>query len=162
MGRAAWLLTAPVALAAGAAFGPAFGQASPPPWPNLSPPAPADSAYDRRLRQSFAAAERFQGGLDGGWRAIGAHGQALLALQLVDDSRGHVDGAWRDLLAGPTPAASGLLDRARVSEGRVGWSFEGDGFSYRLQLQRGADGVWRGRFVRGGETFEVRLEKISP
>jgi hypothetical protein len=121
-----------------------------------------DKAYDQRVRQSYAAAEAFQGKLDGGWKVIGARGAALLDLQLIDKGKGEVEGAWRDLRSGPTPAASGLLDPTPVADGRLSASFFGNGLTYRLALARGADGRWTGRYWRGDEAFDVKMEKIGP
>ena len=71
----------------------------------------ADLAYDARLRASAAAAERFQGPLDGGW-ILAAGGGDLYAFQLVDKGD-RLDGAWRDLRRPGDPAASGFLDEIR-------------------------------------------------
>lgn len=142
-------------------------EATQPPADQPAKPAPApdaatQKAYDERLRQSYAAAESLQGSLDGGWKVIGARGAALLDLQLVDKGKGDVEGAWRDLRSGPTPAASGLIDRTPVSGGRFSTSFFGGGLPYRLAVSRGADGRWTGQYWRGDERFDVKMEKMAP
>ena len=75
------------------------------------PPTVPDLAYDSRVLSSAAAAEQFQGPLDGGW-VLSAEGRGdLYSLQLVD-KRDRVEGAWRDLRrSGGGAAASGVLEQ---------------------------------------------------
>lgn len=119
----AGLCLAATALAAG---GPASAQTPPAAGPNLEAagrlPEPAPSipslAYDARLLSSAAAAERFQGALDGGW-VLSAAGQGdLYAFQLVDRRQG-LEGAWRDLRRPGQPAASGFLELQRTPQALV-------------------------------------------
>jgi hypothetical protein len=81
--------------------------------------APADQAYDARLRQSFAAAERFQGPLGGGWTVLVA-GAPRYELQLADHD-GRVQGAWRRLGA----RASGVIDSVERTASGVALRFDG-------------------------------------
>src|SRR4249919_1135326 len=59
------------------------------------PPSERDMAYEQRVRSSFAAAEGFQGPLDGGW-TLSAGTDDLFALQIVDKPD-RLEGVWRDL-----------------------------------------------------------------
>ncbi|HEV2532694.1 hypothetical protein [Phenylobacterium sp.] len=134
------------------------------------PPAPAapgarinpnasTEAYDSRVRQSFAAAESFQGRLDGGWTAS-ARGRDLLQLQLVDKGKGQVEGAWRDLLGGLSASASGLIDPVAASGDSLDLSFRrADGLVFRLTVHAGPDGRWSGKLWRGDELFDVALRR---
>jgi hypothetical protein len=73
------------------------------------PPATVPAqVYDSRVRASAAAAEQFQGALDGGW-TLAAKGQDLYAFELVD-KHDSVEGAWRDLRSTREPAASGVIE----------------------------------------------------
>lgn len=128
MRRAAAAITAALASALGA---PAPAQTPPPvvvapgpPGPHVedpaalpeAPPTAPDLAYDSRLLSSAAAAEQFQGKLDGGWTLAGKGLGDLYAFELVD-RRDALEGAWRDLRR---PAASGVLDQVeRVPSGLV-------------------------------------------
>ena len=132
---------------------PAAPEAAPPSGAN-----PSSAAYDARIRQSYAAAESFQGRLDGGWIAS-ARGRDVLQLQLVDKGKGQVEGAWRDLLAGAGLNASGLLDPTPVSSGALEASFaRSDGMKFRLSLHT-AGSQWAGRLWRGDEVFDVTLRR---
>jgi hypothetical protein len=125
-----------------------------------APAAPSTADYDARVRQSFAAAESFQGPLDGGWVASG-DGRDLLSLQLSDKGDGRIEGAWRDLLSPSTPRSSGLIsqviksgDEIELQFGEQQWPF-----FHKLTLRRSAAGVWQGRYRRGDEVFPIVLQK---
>jgi hypothetical protein len=130
-----------------------------PPSVRIDPNAPT-SAYDSRVKQSFAAAQAFQGPLDGGWIAS-ARGRDLLQLQLVDKGRGQVEGAWRDLLGGLGSSASGLMDPAETAGGKVEMRFvRADGLNFRLTLRAMPGGRWTGQLFRGDELFDVALRRV--
>lgn len=123
--------------------------------------APSPSAYDARVRQSFAAAESFQGRLDGGW-IVSWRGGDLLDLQLVDKGKGSIEGAWRDLRAGAALNASGLVDPTPVTGGSVdaGFGPEGRGArTYRLTAHPTADGRLTGKLRIQDEVFDVTLRR---
>jgi len=132
-----------------------------------APPAPqapgaASEDVDARVRQSFAAAESFQGRLDGGW-TVSAGGHDLLQLQLVDNGKGRVEGAWRDLQGGLNANASGLIDPLTVSGDGLELGFRrADGLAFRLKERLGSDGRWTGRLWRGDEALDVTLRRTSP
>src|SRR5665213_3249121 len=71
------------------------------PTVRINPNAPTD-AYDSRVRQSFAAAESFQGPLDGGWTLSATDGSTF-DLRFTDHG-GKVEAVWRD------PKRVGALD----------------------------------------------------
>jgi hypothetical protein len=76
-----------------------------------APPTVRELAYDSRILSSAAAAEQFQGALDGGWMlSDGQHD--LYAVELVD-KRDRLEGAWRDPRRKGDPQASGVLDLAQ-------------------------------------------------
>jgi hypothetical protein len=141
----------------------AAGQAQPdnPQAPSASAEAPSSQAYDARVRQSFAAAQAFQGSLDGGWIASW-RGRDLMQLQLVDKGKGEVEGAWRDLREGASLTASGLLDPTPVIQGSVDARFgpEGRGaLAYRLTVRPAAGGRLTGVLRMYDETFDVMLRR---
>ena len=79
----------------------------------VTSPTLSGEAYDRRIRASMAAAQGYQGPLDGGWTLRAAEGE-LFALQLVDRGAGRpVEGAWRDLKHPGAPDSSGFIDEVQ-------------------------------------------------
>jgi len=173
----ATVLALALMFSAGAAMAQPAAQAAPPasqeppqgePDAAAEPPAPtppgaridpnaSTEAYDRRVRQSFAAAESFQGRLDGGWIASN-RGRDLLQLQLVDKGKGQVEGAWRDVQGGL--GASGLIDPVPATGAALELSFRSsDGLPFRLSIHAGPDGRWTGQLWRGDELFDVVLRR---
>jgi hypothetical protein len=94
-------------LAACAQRGPHVETAEKLPTPAATVP---ELAYDSRILSSAAAAEQFQGALDGGWM-LGDGQRDLYAVELVD-KRDRLEGAWRDPRRTGDPKASGVLDLA--------------------------------------------------
>jgi len=142
-------------------------EAEPPPnasAPEAAPPStanPSSAAYDTRIRQSYAAAESFQGRFDGGWIVSWKEGD-LMQLQLVDKGKGQVEGAWRDLRNGPGLNSSGLLDPTPVTGGAFDAVFgpEGRGArAYRLTVRPTADGRLAGALHIYDEIFDVTLRR---
>jgi len=140
------------------------------------PPSLRDLAYDSRIRASFAAAESFQGPLDGGW-TLGAAGQGdLFGLQIVD-RRNRLEGAWRDLRGRPgpdahgpdahspganSPGAHGFVDRIQRSGGAVTLSFTpADGAPVTVALQ-GEGRLLSGVMDQAGRRTPVTLRRTSP
>jgi hypothetical protein len=116
------------------------------------PPTAEDLAYDERLRAALAAAQGFQGPLDGGWTLSGAAGD-LYGLQLIDHD-GVVEGAWRDLRRPPGPDASGFVDAVEAAQDGLTLRFAGR--TAVLHTQR--DG-WRGELTDEGRTVAVSLRR---
>jgi hypothetical protein len=125
------------------------------------PPAaatPSVSAYDARVRASFAAAERYQGPLDGGWTLTGDDGADLYVFKLVDKGRGSVEGAWRDLAkAGPSDG-SGFVDEAQRSGGQLTLRFAGA----TATLRQAGEGRWTGQLDKDGAQRAVTLRRTAP
>lgn len=85
----------------------------------VTTPTLSGEAYDNRIRASMAAAQGYQGPLDGGWTLRAADGE-LFALQLVDRGGGRaVEGAWRDLKHPGAPDGSGFIDEVQRAGGDV-------------------------------------------
>ena len=132
--------------------------------PEAAPPStdnPSSAAYDARIRQSYAAAESFQGRLDGGWIVSWKQGD-LMQLQLVDKGKGQVEGAWRDLREGPALTASGLLDPTPVTGAAFDAVFGPKGRApraYRLTVHPTADGRLAGALHMYDEVFDVTLRR---
>ncbi|MBI1197886.1 MAG: hypothetical protein GC203_08480 [Phenylobacterium sp.] len=116
------------------------------------PPSPADLAYDDRIRASMAAAQGFQGPLDGGWTLAGAGG-ALYALQLADHE-GVVEGSWRDLRRPPGQGASGFVEQVEAGERELTIRFGG-----RTAVLHAERGGWRGRLTDGSRGEAVSLHR---
>ena len=75
----------------------------------------SDLAYDARLMSSYAAAQSFQGALDGSWTLAAADGGGDLYAFQFTDRLGVLEGAWRDLKRGHGADASGLIESASRS-----------------------------------------------
>lgn len=147
----------PFLLALTAAW-PARAQA-PPKTPG-APPASTD-AYDARVRQSFAAAESFQGPLDGGWTLSGPHG-ALFAIEF-SDGEGRLEAAWRDLRRPGALNASGFLEAAERAGGRLFLRFSpAPGIIDTAVLAAGAGGHWSGELDEDGRRTAVTLVRTAP
>lgn len=123
-----------------------------------APPTPADLAYDNRIRASMAAAQGFQGPLDGGW-TLSAGGHERYVLQLVDRD-GAVEGAWRDLGLKGDIRGSGLIERADRTGAEVTFRFAG-GTSVAI-LHPTGEGRWTGQLIEAGHTDAASLRRRNP
>ena len=128
-----------------------------------APPALRDMAYDSRIRASFAAAEGFQGPLDGGWTLAADDGQGLYALQLVD-KRDRLAGVWRDLRRKGAIDASGLVDdiQRQGSDLTLRFAAQPGGATSVATLHGAAEGGWSGAFSEGGKSRQVTLKRTAP
>jgi len=128
-----------------------------------APPALRDMAYDSRIRASFAAAEGFQGALDGGWTLATTDGQALYVLQLVD-KRDRLEGVWRDLRRKGALDASGMVDdiQRQGADLTVRFAAQPGGAASVATLHGGADGGWSGEFSEAGQSRKVTLKRTAP
>jgi hypothetical protein len=122
------------------------------------PPSIPDLAYDARLLSSAAAAESFQGPLDGGWTLSVQGAGDLYALELTD-KRDHVEGAWRDLRRPGDPAASGFLERVERSSSGLSLSFTPPGQA-PISVALGPN--LRGQAEQDGRRFAVALRRSAP
>ncbi len=120
-------------------------------------PALRDMSYDSRIRASFAAAEGFQGPLDGGWTLAADDGQGLYALQLVD-KRDRLEGVWRDLRRKGAIDASGMVDDIQRQGSDLTVRFA----ATVATLHGGADGAWSGDLAEGGKRWKVTLKRTAP
>jgi hypothetical protein len=126
-------------------------------------PALRDMSYDSRIRASFAAAEGFQGPLDGGWTLAADDGQGLYALQLVD-RRDRLEGVWRDLRRKGAIDASGMVDDIQRQGGDLTLRFavQPGGATSVATLHGIADGGWSGEFSESGKSRKVTLKRTAP
>ena len=122
-----------------------------------APATPAEAAYDSRIRASMAAAQGFQGPMDGGW-TLSAGTRELYVFQLVDRD-GAVEGAWRDLRRAGALDASGLIERVDRTGSDVVFRFAGGSVA---TLHAAADGRWAGQLAEGGRSEAVSLRRRSP
>jgi hypothetical protein len=123
-----------------------------------SPDAPtsADVAYDSRIRASMAAAQGFQGPMDGGW-TLSAGSRELYVFQLVDRD-GLVEGAWRDPRRAGATNASGFIDAIERSGADVTFRFAG----VAATLHPSGDGRWAGKLEAAGKMESVSLRRRNP
>lgn len=122
------------------------------------PRTPSPAGYDARVLQSFRAAERFQGPLDGGWTFSTRNGWRY-ALQFADH-KGKLEGAWRDLRRPGALGASGFVDVVERGPETVKLKFQPTGeMPIMLVLRPRPDGAWSGEAWRGDEEFPFRLER---
>lgn len=119
---------------------------------NDAPPTGADLAYDSRIKASMAAAQSFQGPLDGGWTLSGPGGD-LYAFELADKD-GAIEGSWRDLRHPGGISASGFVERVEAGDGELTVRFGG-----RVAVLRAEEGRWRGRLTEDGRTEAVSLRR---
>ncbi|MBS0361631.1 MAG: hypothetical protein JSR98_09640, partial [Proteobacteria bacterium] len=116
--------------------------------------------YDDRIRGSFAAAQGFQGPLDGGW-TLSSPG-CEIALQIVE-RRDRLEAVWRDLRRPGSLEASGLVDDIRHNGATLTLRFDEAPFkTATVTLHEMADGRWAGRMTRGADVFDVSLRRTSP
>lgn len=123
-------------------------------------PSVRDLAYDSRIRSSFAAAQRFQGPLDGEWTLSAAGAGDLYAFKLSDRGRGEVEGAWRDLRRKGALDGSGFIDEVARTDTDVVLKFRPEGAAaVTVTLQNAVGAIWPGQLVQGGQTQTVSLRK---
>lgn len=128
-----------------------------------APPAPSASTevYDSRVRQSFAAAESFQGPLDGGWTLAAGEGR-LFAIQF-SDREGRLEAAWRDLRRAGALESSGFVDEVERAGGRLTLRFaSAAGVRDVAVLTPGPGNRWSGELVENGRRVAVTLAKTAP
>jgi hypothetical protein len=126
------------------------------------PPRDRDAAYDARVRQSFAAAESFQGPLDGGWVLADSQAGDRFRFQIVD-RRDRLEAVWRDLRSKDALTTSGLVGDIQRTGGGVLLQFQdGRGAPVRLTLQPAGDDRWRGELALGDQRLPVTLRRASP
>jgi hypothetical protein len=123
-----------------------------------------DNVIDDRVRASAAAAESYQGPLDGAWTVVAATGgQALYAFQLVDKPGGEspLEGVWRDLRRPPMPGDIGLIDSLIRGPQSLAVAFvakPGDP-AVTLDLKSDAAGFWTGDLHEGAVATPVRMKR---
>jgi hypothetical protein len=121
--------------------------------------ASADQIFERRMRDSAAAAQALQGPLDGGWTVADAKGRALYLLQIADPphAAAPLTAAWSD----PRTGALGGVDVIIRVGDHLSLAFAPDpaGGAVRLVLTRAKGGVWRGWVISGGVRRPVRLRR---
>jgi hypothetical protein len=122
----------------------------------------SDNAIDDRIRASAAAAESFQGPLDGAWTLVSTTGQALYAFEIVDRPGGRdpLEGAWRDLRH-PGPTGEGFVDAiTRGPDGLIiSFSANPGDPQVTIKLNTGADGAWSGDLKDAAGDTPVRLRR---
>jgi hypothetical protein len=124
----------------------------------------SDNVIDARVRSSAAAAESYQGPLDGTWTLVAASGgQALYVFQLVDKPGGQspVEGVWRDLRRPAMPGDIGLIDSLVRGPQSLAIAFvakPGDP-AVTIQLTSDAAGFWSGDLKEGGADIPVRMKR---
>lgn len=131
------------------------------PGARIDPAAPTD-AYDSRVKQSFVAAQSFQGPLDGGWTLAATGEGQLYAIRFVDRG-GRLEAAWRDLRRKGALGASGFVDQVERSGGRLTLAFSAvAGVREVATLTTGAGSLWTGQLEENGRKRAVTLAKTSP
>ncbi|MFC3071391.1 hypothetical protein [Phenylobacterium soli] len=135
-------------LAALALAAPAWGQTEP--------------DYDARVRQSFAAAESFQGALDGGWTLAAGGEGPLFAIRFADHD-GEVEAAWRDLRRPGALGASGFVDAVERDGPRLILRFApAPGVQAIATLTATGSGGWSGELAENGRRRPATLTKTAP
>lgn len=127
------------------------------------PPSDRELAYEARIRASFAAAESFQGRLDGGWTLSEARrGGDAFAFQIVDRPD-RLEAVWRDLHRTGSLDASGVVDAIQRAGSTLTLRFtEASTLAVAITLIEQPDGRWTGQLARGDEVFDVALRRTGP
>jgi hypothetical protein len=127
------------------------------------PPSDRDLAYEARVRASFAAAEGFQGRLDGGWTLSEVRrGGDAFAFQIVDRSD-RLEAVWRDLRRAGSLDGSGVVDAIQRAGATLTLRFtEAQTIPVAITLIEKGDGRWTGQLARGDEVFDVALRRTGP
>jgi hypothetical protein len=130
--------------------------------PATPPAAPSTEGYDARVRQSFAAAERFRGALDGGW-TLSAKGEGPLYAIRFADNHGKLEAAWRDLRRKGALDASGVVDGVERAGDRLTLRFSpAAGVQDVATLTATSGGAWAGQLDENGRKRTVTLARTSP
>ena len=134
--------------------------AAPIPYNNLMS---ADD-LDRRIRGTSAAAQTLQGPLDGRWSLADQDGAPLYTLLFVDNGRGVLEGAWRDVTRGAGLTATGVIDNLSRDGAALNASFypRTGQSAVSLSLLQLPDGTWTGDLTQGGARRGVRLLRDEP
>lgn len=118
---------------------------------------------DTRIRGASAAAQTLQGPLDGRWSLAGQDGSRLYAILFVDNGRGALEGAWRDVTRGEGLSATGVIDDLRRDGPVLNASFlSRSGQTVSLNLNQMSDGSWSGDLDQAGQRRVVRLLRDEP
>jgi hypothetical protein len=127
------------------------------------PPNETALAYEARLRASVAAAQAFQGPLDGRWTLYGEDGKALYVFMFTDppNGRGPLEAAWRDPGKIRGMDDLGVVDVVNREGPALTLSFYPRAGSAvtRIQLQAGANGGFAGRMDQAGAVRTVSLRR---
>jgi hypothetical protein len=119
---------------------------------------------DRRIRGASAAAQTLQGPLDGRWSLADQDGAPLYTLLFVDNGRGMLEGAWRDVTRGAGLTATGVIDNLSRNGAELIASFypRPGQPTVSLSLLQLPDGTWTGDLDQGGARRGVRLLRDEP
>jgi hypothetical protein len=153
-----------LALASGALASGVAG-APPPSAPPSSGP-PTEANLGGRIAAGAAAAQAWQGPLDGAWTLYDTRRRAILKLQITDPAGGGVlEGAWRavgaDADAAGRAAATGVLETIARQGRRLTFHLTaaGGGTDTRVSLRQHGPRSWRGWMERDGVRRPATLEK---
>jgi hypothetical protein len=136
-------LAAALVVASGA---PAF---APPPEPDLG----------GRIAASAAAAQAWQGPLDGAWTLYDARRRPVLSLEITDPAGGGpLEGAWR---AADPATSSGFVEAIERRGARLTLRLapEAGGPATLVTLRRRGSRSWRGWIMRDGVRRPATLER---
>lgn len=155
-------MTAALALALALAAGqPEPEGPAPPPSErpgSAQPPNLDDTPYNDRVRGSFAAAQAFEGPLDGGWTLAAARTGPLYAFQVVDHA-GKLEAAWRDLKKTGADG-SGFVDEIARTGATLTLRFKAAAdHEVTATLDLKPDGRWMGRLTIDGEAARASLTR---
>ncbi len=122
---------------------------------------PLEQVYEAGVQGRFQAAQQLLGPLDGQWRLLGPDNRPLYSLLLNDSGGPEIEGAWRDLRAGPALDSTGFFLSAARSGTQVVLRFTARNASEPsiLTLSPDAAGRWAGTLVTGQERMTVTLNR---
>jgi len=125
---------------------------------------PPTARVGGRIAASAAAAQAWQGPLDGAWTLYGARGRAILSLQITDPAGGGpLEGAWR---AAGRGGAAGFVEAITRRGDRLTIRILGDGAAAGpdtvVTLRRRGAGLWSGWVAVGGARRPATLRAGAP
>lgn len=122
-----------------------------------APPSDAGNRLDKRIGDSYAAAQALQGPLDGAWSLCDLAGRRLYDFEIVDPPgpQSRIEAAWR----APKGEESGVVDIAAPSRRSLRMNFVSAAGPARADLRSGRGGDWTGRLTQGGGRVGVVLKR---
>ena len=127
------------------------------------PMSPSDISYEERIRASVAAAQSYQGPMDGRWTLYDPAGKPLYIFMFVDPAggRGVLEAAWRDPRRAHGADDLGVVDSLQKTDTGLTLNFvpHSGGPAVQIQLQGDPAGALGGQMTENGAATPVTLRR---